>query len=248
MNTKRFAIPCLIASLLALAISSRAPRVFSSDTAPAPCVIGRTAAPFGFWTWPANSRVSVYLREPDFSAADVAAVKVSVRNWDESARVNGSNVHFIVRGLTHETRTASGDLTLVRGNVYNQKLRHLALLEAHSLKIDRMIDYAVVVVDFKVINPEVLTNVVAHEIGHTLGLLDCYQCNSKSTAMGLMKGADDSNGIEGPTACDKQAVGSAYRELLARGARAASAISLNRRVVDEGEDPEEDDTPIVDRP
>jgi len=104
--------------------------VFSSNTAPAPCVIGHTAAPFGFWTWPANANVNVYLREPDFAAADVAAVKISVRNWDESARENGSNVHLRVQGLTHETRTASGDLTLIRGNVYNQKLRHLALLEA----------------------------------------------------------------------------------------------------------------------
>jgi len=100
-----------------------------------------------------------------------------------------------------------------------------------------MIDYAVIVVDFKAKNPEVLTNVLAHEIGHTLGLLDCYQCSNGSTAMGLMKGADDSNGIEGPTACDKQAVRSAYRELLARGTQAVSAISLNKTVEDDGEEP-----------
>lgn len=212
------------------------------------CVTGHTAAPFGFWTWPASSQVSVYLREPDFSEADVAAVRVSVQNWDESALENGSNVHFTVRGLTHEIKTAAGDMTLIRGDVYGKNLRHLALLQAHSLKVDQMIDYAVVVVDLRVKNPEVLTNVVAHEIGHTLGLLDCYNCNSKSSAMGLMKGAGESNGIDGPTACDKEVVVSAYRELLVRGARAATTARLRKPVVDEGEEPEADDTPIVDRP
>jgi hypothetical protein len=212
------------------------------------CVSGHTAAPFGFWTWPANSQVSVYLREPDFSAADAAAVRVSVQNWDESAVENGSRVHFSVRGLTRETKTANGDMTLIRGDVYDKNSKHLALLQAHSLKLDQMIDYAVVVVDVRVRNPDVLTNVIAHEIGHTLGLLDCYKCSNKSTAMGLMGAAQESNGIEGPTTCDKQVVVAAYRDLLARGARAAAAISLNRPVVDEGEEPEEDDTPVVRRP
>jgi hypothetical protein len=218
-----------------------------SGSGNSPCVVGRTATSFGFWTWPANSHVTIYLREPDFSAADVAAVRVSVQNWDESALENGSNVHFSVRGLTHETKTASGDMTLIRGDIYNQKLKHLALLEAHSLNLNQMIDYAVVIVDLRVKNPEVLTNVVAHEIGHTLGLLDCYNCNSKSTAMGLMKSAGESNGIEGPTACDKIVVVSAYRDLLARGAQTAGTARLARPLADEGEEPEADDTPIVPR-
>jgi hypothetical protein len=42
----------------------------------------------------------------------------------------------------------------------------------------------------------VLTNVVAHEIGHSLGLMDCHHCQSGTTAMGLMKSAEESNGIE----------------------------------------------------
>jgi hypothetical protein len=171
-----------------------------------------------------------------------------VQNWDESALENGSNVHFTVRGLTHETKTAAGDMTLIRGAVFGKNLRHLAELQAHSLKVDRLIDYAVVLVDPRVKNPEVLTNVVAHEIGHTLGLLDCYDCNSKSTAMGMMKSAGESNGIEGPTPCDKEAVVSGYRDLFVRGAAAAAIARLRKPVVDEGEVPEADDTPIVDQP
>lgn len=216
-----------------------------SGNASSPCVAGHTAAATGFWTWPADTTVNVYLREPDFAEADVVPVRISVENWDASAAENGSNVRFRVRGLTSETRTAIGDMTLTRGDVYNKRLRHLALLEAHSLNEDRMISYAVVAVDRSVKNPEVLTNVVAHEIGHTLGLLDCSDCRDKSTAMGLMKPGGASNGIEGPTSCDKQSVNGAYRNLLARGAPSAAVMSLKKQVVDEGEEPEEDDTAVV---
>jgi predicted Zn-dependent protease len=238
----------LLVVIIAVAYAQQLSVASADSHGSAPCVSGHTATSFGFWTWPANSNVSVYLRQPDFSEAEVAAVRISARNWDESAVENGSHVHFNVRGLTSETKTAIGDMTLIRGDVYDKKLRHLALLQAHSLKVDQMISYAVIVVDVRVKNPEVLTNVMAHEIGHTLGLLDCPNCSNRSTAMGLMGARLESNGIEGPTACDKETVVAAYRDLQVRGARLAAAISLNRPVVEEGEEPEADDTPVVHRP
>jgi hypothetical protein len=214
----------------------------TATTTTAPCVIGRTAPAPGFWTWPANSHVKIYLRSPDFSETDLNAVSVAVRNWDESALENGSSVRFTVVGLTPQTKSAAGEMTLVRGDVYDKQRRHLAMLQAHSLKENQLIDYALLVVDAKVTSPEVLTNVMAHEIGHSLGLLDCIKCSSGTTAMGLMNGNGESNGIEGPTACDKVVVGNAYRELLARVGPAPVLP-----VVDEGELPEEDDTPVVER-
>jgi hypothetical protein len=219
------------------------PKALTSKIVPAPCVAGRTAARIGFWTWPANSHVNIYLREPDFSADYVSAVGVAVENWDAAAVENGSNVHFSFHGLTHETKTARGDLTIIRGDVYDKKIRHLALLEAHSLRGNQLIDYALVIVDLRVKNPEVLTNVMAHELGHSLGLLDCYECSRKSTAMGLLKTASD-NGIEGPTACDKIAVMAAYRELALHVGPAPTP----QLPIDDGEDPEADDTPIVKPP
>ena len=136
------------------------PAAVKSDPALARCVVGRTAAPFGFWTWPANSQVNIYLREPDFSASYLSAVRVAVQNWDAAAAENGSNVHFTFHGLTRETRMAHGDMTITRGDVYDKRVKHLALLEAHSLRGDQLIDYALIVVDFRVKNPEVLTNVM----------------------------------------------------------------------------------------
>ncbi|MGZ8842194.1 MAG: hypothetical protein ACXW18_00935 [Pyrinomonadaceae bacterium] len=211
-----------------------------------PCVAGRTAARVGFWTWPAKSEVKVYLRDPDFSAAYSAAVAVALTNWDAVAAENGSNVHFSFRGLTSETKTARGEVTIIRGEVFTKKEKHLALLKAHSLSNDQLIDYAIVVVDYRVSNPKVLTNLMAHEIGHSLGLADCYECSSGSTAMGLMKTATEPNGIEGPTTCDSLAVRTAYRELATRAIQFPARS--NDKAADDGEEPEADDTPIIKRP
>jgi hypothetical protein len=199
--------------LTAASTSINYPKTITNRIEPTPCVVGRTEAPIGFWTWPANSHINIYLREPDFSADYLAAVTLAVENWDAAAVENGSNVHFSFRGLTRETTTANGDLTIIRGDVYNSKSKRLAELQAHSLKSNQLIDYAFVVVDGRVKAPEVLTNIVVHELGHSLGLLDCNSCSRKGTAMSLLKAANESNGIEGPTACDKIAVLAAYRDV-----------------------------------
>ena len=245
MKTKRLAFLALIACLLAVAISNYASAVLASETTPEPCVAGRTAAPVGFWTWPSNSQINVYLRRPDFSEAEVAAVKLAIENWDKTALENGSHVRFTFHGLTRETKTAQADMTIIRGAVYDNKLRHLALLEAHSLKDDQLIDYALIIVDKSVNRPEVLTNVIAHELGHSLGLLDCYKCNRKSTAMGRLKTASEPNGMEGPTACDRNAVRIAYHELKLHVRPAPRALAVSQPNADQGEDLERDNTPIV---
>jgi len=206
--------------LVTFTLSANNPQVIANDDlagrSAAPCVVGRTAPPTGFWTWPANTRVSIYLREPDFSEKDIAAVKLAVGNWDATAIETGANVHFIFVGLTRETRTGQNEMTIVRQSIFNKKQRHRALLEAHSLQQDMFIDYALILVDPSVRSSGLLTNVVAHEIGHSLGLLDCYECNSRSTAMGLLKAGNESNGIEGPTPCDRHEVKAVYLELRPR--------------------------------
>src|SRR6266436_5289200 len=203
-----------------------------------PCVAGHTSTSTGFWKWPANSHVNIYLRDPDFSGDYVTAVKIAVENWNAAAVEDGSNVYFDFHGLTIDTKTAQGDLTIVRGDVYDKK-RHLAFLQAHSLLSNQLIDYALVIVDLRIKNPEVLTNVMAHELGHSLGLMDCYECSRKSTAMGLLKTANEPNGIEGPTPCDKVAVLAGYREL---GRRVRPA---NQRLVGGVAEAEADERPAT---
>src|ERR1041384_3395894 len=215
-----------------------------AETGLPPCVAGRTAARFGFWTWPSHSSVNVYLRTPDFSESDGPAVETAMKNWNQTSIENGSQVHFVFKGLASIVSAAQGDFTLIRNPVYGKKERHLALLEAHSLRGDQLIDWALVIVDPTVRNASVLTNVMAHEIGHSLGLLDCPKCHGGGAGRGARRGADESNGIDGPTACDKLTVLAAYEELKLRVARAPLS-SRTTEAADVGEEPEEDDTPIV---
>jgi len=102
--------------------------------------------------------------------------------------------------------------------------------------------YASIVVDPMLTNPKALTNAIAHELGHNLGLLDCFTCKQKSTVMNQFKVVNVSNDMEGPTACDIAQVRVAYKELALRVRPSPQPGPL---LQDEGEEPIDDDTQII---
>jgi hypothetical protein len=171
--------------------------------------------------------VNVYLRQPDFSEAEIPTLMVALKNWDQSAAENGSNVHFVFRSLSREAKLGLGDLSIIRGQTYDKKLKHLARLEAYSLGNNQLIDCALIIVDPRVKHTKSLINTIAHEVGHSLGLLDCYRCKEKSTAMGLISTADGPHGIEGPTTCDKMQVLAGYQELKQRPGSVSAALATD---------------------
>jgi hypothetical protein len=214
------------------------------------CKAGQTAPSIGSWTWAANSRVEVYVRLPDFAADKLPAILTAVQTWDASAGKNGSGVRFEYKGIVTQAKTCDNCLTILRDKVADK--RHGAELQAFSKRNDQIIDYAWIVIDPSYRNPTTLTSIVAHELGHSLGLLDCFSCRRGSSAMSRfdttlrlfqIKVADWSNGIKGPTSCDMAQVKEAYKELRIFVRPAPTATSF--RPADEGEEPEEDDTPIV---
>ncbi|HKR12962.1 MAG TPA: hypothetical protein VJT15_12965 [Pyrinomonadaceae bacterium] len=60
--------------------------------------------------------------------------------------------------------------------------------------------------DPRLTNHATLTNAIAHELGHSFGLLDCYSCKDKSTVLNQFKSINTPNHISGPTACDTPVV------------------------------------------
>lgn len=205
----------------------------------APCKVGSQAAPFGFWNWPVNSTVNVYVVSSEFTNTQLASLMLPLANWNAVSDNTGAFVKFSYKGSVPEPMYCQNCLTITRGNIFDKSRRHATELRAYSARGDQVLTWATIVVERALINPKVLTNAIAHEIGHSFGLLDCYDCKAKSTAMLKLQTLQTPNGVEGPTDCDVQQVRAAYKELSVRVRRAPAALE------DEGEEPIEDDTPVV---
>jgi hypothetical protein len=154
------------------------------------------------------------------------------------SEATGSKVRLIYAGTTLTPLECETCLTILRGNVHNEKTRHGSEIRAFGINGTRIIHHASIVIDPRMKTTASLTSAVAHELGHTFGLQDCYDCKDRSTVMIKFGGFSLSNGLEGPTGCDVTQVRKAYVELKKR----------YRPVVvheDEGEEGVPDDTPLV---
>jgi len=206
-----------------------------------PCKVGKDAPAFGFWTWPANSTIKVYVISKDFEPSELSYLMKPLANWNGVVGATGSGVKFDYVGDTSAPLYCENCLTIMRGPVFDKVKRHATELRTFSARRDQIMTWAHIVVDPIITNPNALTNAIAHELGHNFGLVDCYSCKSKSTVMNQFKAVNVPNDMEGPTSCDIAQVKLAYRELAVR-VRPSPVIA---EIVDEGEEPVDDDTPVV---
>lgn len=213
---------------------------FARDAAP--CGVGKRGPDKGFWTWAIGSRLKVYVRENDFRSDQISHLVKPLREWEAVSKITGAGVTLSYEGTTSKILECSNCVTIMRHSVFNQKTRHGGELKAFGVEATQIIKYAAILIDPGVTDPETLSNVVAHELGHTFGLLDCYNCPAGSTVMNRMKGMNVSNGMVGPTSCDVAAVKRAYEKLHARADGDSKVVALPD---DKGEEPIEDDTPVV---
>jgi len=214
----------------------------AGNTSASSCSVGVSAAAFGFWTWAPETRVKVYILQSDFKSEEIPFLLTPLRTWDTVWESTGSGVRLDYVGTTSAPVLCQNCLTIMRAPVFHQKTRHGSELEAHSEQGTQIVTHALMLIDPALTNPKALTNAVAHELGHSFGLLDCYNCKDHSTVMNKLKRMNDSNKMEGPTLCDIAQVRNAYKELRIRVGPAPAAMNI---AVDEGEEPVEDDTPLV---
>jgi hypothetical protein len=235
---KRLVLPFILFGIFAVAmmpIAAQTPVV-------AACRVGVQAPAFGFWTWAPHSTVKVYILTADFQPEELSYLLEPVHNWNSVLEATGSGVKFVYLGATLTPLYCENCLTIMRGRVFDKTRRHATELRTYSARRDQIVTYASIVIDPMLTNPKALTNAIAHELGHNLGLLDCFTCKQKSTVMNQFKLVNVSNDMEGPTACDIAQVRAAYRELAIRVRPSPQPGQLLR---DEGEEPIDDDTPIV---
>jgi len=207
----------------------------------APCRIGQQAPAIGFWTWAANAQVKVYVVSADFKTEELPYILRALQNWNSASELTGSGVKFDYQGDTKQQLSCDNCLTVMRGPVFDKRKRHATELIASSAHRDQIISYASIIIDPGLTNPKAILDAVAHELGHNFGLLDCYTCKKKSTLMNQFKVMNVPNDMATPTACDIAQVRQAYNELKVRVRPSPS----NRNLIDEGEEPVDDDTPIV---
>lgn len=228
------ALTALVLLLVAVNIAAQTPVA-------APCSIGKNAPAFGFWTWGSGSTVKVYVLAAKFDESELPYLVKPMSRWNAVTTATGSRVKFDYAGLTETPRDCENCLTIMRGPVFDKVRRHATALNAYSIRGDQVLTWAHIVVDDELTNPKAITNAVAHELGHSFGLLDCYSCKAGSTVMNKFANFNKPNHMEGPTACDIAQVRAAYRELAVH----VRPAQVTPEIADEGEEPVDDDTPII---
>jgi hypothetical protein len=206
--------------------------------AAAPCLVGQQAAAIGFWTWAANASVKVYIVAADFKAEEIPYLLTALDNWNSVSETTGSRVKLEYRGSTTQELSCANCLTVKRGKVFDKSKRHATSLTAYSAGHDQIITYATIAIDPVLTNRQALLDAFAHELGHNFGLLDCFTCKKKSTLMNQFKVINEPNNMAAPTPCDIAQVSEAYKELKVR-------VRPSPTFIDQGEEPEDDDTPVI---
>jgi len=205
------------------------------------CEVGAQAPPVGFWTWPAGSQVKVYVVESDFQPSEVSSLLTPLASWNAVSELTGSRVKFEYAGTAASPKHCDNCLSIERGVVFDKQKRHLTELRAYGARSDRTLSWASIVIDPALTNPKALTDAVAHELGHNFGLFDCYSCKARSTVMNQFGRVNVANEMPGPTACDVAQVKAAYKQ----SALQATGTALLKNNPEQGEEPVDDDTPIV---
>lgn len=205
------------------------------------CKVGEQSAAFGYWSWASESVVKVYVVQTDFEDGELPFLLAPLASWNAVSSVTGSKVRFEYEGTTTASLSCPNCLTIRRGPVFDKTNRHLTELRTYGVAGSKhLIAWATIVIDPRLTNPKTLTNAVAHELGHSFGLLDCYSCRARSSVMVQFKSPNVSNEMDGPTPCDVAQVRTAYKLL----AQLKPAVNPKKKI-DEGEEPVDDDTPIV---
>jgi predicted Zn-dependent protease len=158
------------------------------------------------WRWKPNTRVRIYYLKDNFNQLETEAFFRAVTNWNSALKEIDSRIVFILSGERESIVEDDASVTVMRG-IPKGKDR-LGQLRIYSMS--NGVRRATMTISPVVTDLNALTSLMAHEIGHSLGLADCYECKRGTTTMAAFKEANKGNDVYEPSECDKYIVSTAY--------------------------------------
>jgi len=173
---------------------------------PKQCVPKKTSTEAFGWRWKQGTLVKVFYAKDSFSVAEEAALSQAVKNWNDALREINSRIVFVVSPEHESVGNKNAGVTVMRSIPRGRE--RLGEIRFHSIS-NGMVQMVLA------INPDVtdlnaMTSLMTHELGHTLGLGDCYECRRGTTAMAAFKSSNQGNDVYEPSACDRFVVASTY--------------------------------------
>lgn len=173
---------------------------------PKQCRAGKTATEAMGWRWKPRSVVRVYYLRSSFSQAERDALSRAVYSWNDAMKGTDSRIQFVMGGERLGLAEENASITVLRG-VPRGKDR-VGSIRLYSLS--NGVIFASVTISPDVTSLSALTSLMAHEIGHSLGLADCYKCERGTTTMAAFKSDNKGNDVYEPSECDKYVVAAGY--------------------------------------
>jgi hypothetical protein len=141
-----------------------------------------------------------------FTPPEQQAIREAMGQWNGLSEQAGAGIRYDYAGEVGQHENGQGHLTLTRIEIMKGTNNRYYAYFFPTRNPDGSLRSAQITFDFKTTDVKALKSLVAHELGHGMGLWDCKSCKGKSTIMNGFPGVNQDNGLVAPSACDIQAV------------------------------------------